>query len=99
MKEQQGWIVQLDVDLEDKNHQLTSLEEASPIKVFGKVQDGQRGATLWPLYVWELILEQLMNGRLPTSVNANMFLQRFSPKTKMKDYQVFAPSAEVPLFF
>jgi hypothetical protein len=41
----------------------------------------------WPLYVGETILEQLINGTLPSSVSANivMFIQRFSPVTKIKE--------------
>jgi hypothetical protein len=86
-KQLQEQVVDLEVDLEEKNSKLVELEGSCPIKVFGKVRHGQRGATSWPLYVWELILEQLVNGTPPSSVSANivMFIQRFSPRTKIKE--------------
>ena len=87
VQEQQERIVDLELDLDEKNQQLTLMEEASPIQFFCKVRSGRRGATSWPLYVWELILEQLVNGTPPTSVNANivMFLQHFSPRIVIKE--------------
>jgi hypothetical protein len=39
--------------------------------MFGKVCKGQRGATLWLLYVWELIFELLMNGSQNISEQTN----------------------------
>ena len=76
-KQLQEQVVDLEVDLEEKNSKFVELEGSCPIKVFGKVRHGQRGATSWPLYVWELILEQLVNGTPPSSVSANivMFLK------------------------
>ena len=59
-----------------------------PIQIFGKVRGNNRGgASSWPLIVWELILEQLVNGTPPTSINSNivMFIQRFLPKTVIKE--------------
>jgi hypothetical protein len=87
VKQLQEQVVDLEVDLEEKTNKLVELEDSCPIKVFGKIRHGQRGATSWPLYVWELILEQLVNGTPPSSVSANivMFIQRFSPRTKIKE--------------
>ena len=85
--EQQEKIVDMELDIEEKNQQLMLLENASPIKVFCKVRSGRGGASSWPLYVWELLLEQLVNGTPPASVNANivMFIHHFSPRTVIKE--------------
>jgi chromosome segregation ATPase len=47
-KQLQEQVVDLEVDLEEKNSKLIELECLCPIKVFGKVRHGQRGATSWP---------------------------------------------------
>ena len=65
-------LIDLAEQLEAKERQLASAEDAVPIKEFGKVSDGTRGQATWPLYVWELIIEQLVNGTPPSSVNANI---------------------------
>jgi uncharacterized coiled-coil protein SlyX len=62
VKQQQSQIVDLEVNIEEKNKQISKLEGACLIQVFGKVRKGQHGATSWPLFVWELILEMLVNG-------------------------------------
>jgi hypothetical protein len=87
VKHQQSQIVDLEVNVEEKNKQISELEGACPIQVFGKIRKGQRGATSWPLFVWELILDMLVNGTPPTAVSANIviFIQRFSPRTKIKE--------------
>ena len=87
VKQLQEQVVDLEVDLEEKSKKVIELEDSCPIKVFGKVRHGQRGATSWPFYVWELILEQLVNGTPPSSVSANIviFIQRFSPRVKIKE--------------
>jgi hypothetical protein len=87
VKQLQEQVVDLEVDLEEKSKKVIELEDSCPIEVFGKVRHGQRGATSWPFYVWELILEQLVNGTPPSSVSANIviFIQRFSPRVKIKE--------------
>jgi hypothetical protein len=87
VKQQQSQIVDLEVDIEEKNKQITELEGACPIQVFGKLRKGQRGATSWPLFIWELILEMLVNGTPPTAISSNIviFIQRFSPRIKIKE--------------
>jgi hypothetical protein len=87
VKQQQSQIVDLEVDIEEKYKQISELEGACPIQVCGKVRKGQHGATSWPLFIWELILEMLMNGTPPTAISANIviFIQRFSPRIKIKE--------------
>jgi hypothetical protein len=87
VKQLQEQVVDLEVDLEEKSNKLAELEHSCPIKVFGKVRHGQRGATSWPHYVWELILEQLVNGTPPTSINANIItiIRAFSPTTIIRE--------------
>ena len=69
---------------EDQNKQLSSL---MPIPFIGKVREkGKRGAPSWPLFVWEMLLEQLVNGTPPTAVNANIrsIVERVSPGTEIR---------------
>jgi len=86
-KTQNNQLMELEDKLDRKNNQFQELEKAVPIKVFCKIRDGQRGAMLWPHFIWELILEQLINGTPPSSVNSNIlsFLRCFSPKTVIKE--------------
>jgi len=68
----------------DQKKQLSTLR---PIPFIGKVQEkGKKGAPSWPLFVWELLLEQLVNGTLPTAVNANIWsiVERVSPGTEIR---------------
>jgi hypothetical protein len=87
VKNQNHQLMELEDELDRKNIQVQELEKAVPIKVFGKIRDGQRGATSWPHFIWELILEQLVNGTPPSSVNSNIisFLRCFSPTTVIKE--------------
>jgi uncharacterized protein YhaN len=77
----------LEKELNAKNDKIKVLEEMSPVKCFGKVHQGRRGATSWPHYVWELILEQLVNGTPPTSINANIvaIIQSACPTTTIRE--------------
>jgi hypothetical protein len=86
LKQQQSQLMELEEELDKKNDELHELDKSISIKVFGKVRGGQRGATSLPLLVWELIMEQLVNGTPPTSVNANIlsFVRCFSPMTIIK---------------
>lgn len=69
---------------EDQKKQLSSL---TPIPFIGKVrEEGKKGAPSWPLFVWEMLLEQLVNGTPPTAVNANIrsIVERVSPGTEIR---------------
>ena len=72
LKQQQSQLMELEEELDKKNDELHELDKSFSIKVFGKVRGGQRGATSCPHFVWELIMEQLVNGTPPISVNANI---------------------------
>ena len=41
----------------------------------------------WPFYMWELIIEQLVNGTPPSAVNNNIIalVKCFSPSTKISE--------------
>ena len=81
LSKQQEDLLDLVEQLETKKKELTAAEEAVPIREFGKVREGNRGQATWPLYVWELIIEQLVNGTPPSSVNPNIvtFIKKLSP--------------------
>ena len=64
------------IDLEHKLNvaikELTRAKDAVPIKIFGKVCQGNRGNPCWSLHVWELIIEQIVNGTPPCGINGNI---------------------------
>ena len=66
---------------------MVSSEDSIPVKVFGKVCKVKGGTSSWPTYVWEIIIEQLINGTPPTSVNANIItmIKTFSPSTEIQE--------------
>lgn len=78
-------------DLEQEIHNLqldlTIASSAIPIKIVGKVREGRGGQARWPHYMWEIIMEQLINGTPPSSVNENIFamLKTFSPSIEIKE--------------
>lgn len=88
VKRQDEHRIELEMQLMDQDQLIEDLIDSAPIKVFGKVRGNKKGgASSWPLFVWELILELLVNGTPPTSINASIitFLRRFSPKTVIKE--------------
>jgi len=48
---------------------------------------GKRGATRCPVSIWELIMEQLVNGAPPSLVNANFitFVATMAPHIEIKE--------------
>ena len=70
------------------NDQEAKMKELSPIPIIGKVREkGTKGAPSWPLFVWEMVLEHLVNGTPPSAVNANIrsIVERVSPVTVIKE--------------
>jgi len=82
-------IQKLTLLLGETSKQLTTFEHAVPIKCIQKeTLLGQKcGQLPWPLYVWDLIMEQLVNGTPPSAVWSNIVLhvKTFSPSTTIKD--------------
>lgn len=89
---QQKLVMEQDINNELKQEiqeceiQLDAANAAVPVKEICKVSDGSRGRS-WPLFIWELIIEQIVNGTPPSSVNSNIvsMLQTFSPSTKISE--------------
>ena len=72
--------------LEETSIGLEEAKNALPHTVIGK--ELCRGCVRqWPLYIWELILEQLVNGTPPSSVADNIVahVKQFSPTTVIKE--------------
>jgi hypothetical protein len=73
---------ELEDDLHNEEAKIHSIDDAIPIKAKG-------GQSSWPHYVWELILEQLIAGTPPSSINADivliLMLKAFSCNTKFKE--------------
>ena len=58
--------------LDDSTLCLSIAEAAVPIKVIAKSRDGQGSTSSWPLYVWELIIEQPVIGTPSAAINSNI---------------------------
>ena len=51
--------------LEESEKKMASMKAEVPIKVIGKERIGNKGRPTWSMYIWELILDQLVNGTPP----------------------------------
>ena len=72
---------------DNSQKKLQKLEDAIPIKVIEKCPNGKYGAISWGLEMWEMILEPLVNGMPPSSMDKNIvsFVCKFSPSTTMNE--------------
>ncbi len=77
----------LQMKLEECEMEIEKANGAVPIKEVCKVREGGRGNASWPFFIWELIIEQLVNGTPPSSVNSNIvsLIRTFSPTTKISE--------------
>ena len=80
-------VLELKEQLDESTLHLSIAEAAVPIKAIAKSRDGRGGTSSWPLYVWELIIEQLENGTPPTAINSNIIsmIKTFSPTTTISE--------------
>jgi len=80
-------VTELETLVDESASKLKELELSVPIKEIKKTQAGHGGGLLWPLYIWDLILEQLVSGTPPSSVSANIHAHvlKFSPCTKITE--------------
>ena len=82
-----GALGELQSLVDDYEKKLDAAEAAVPIKVIKKRREGKSGSTRWGVEIWELILEQLVNGTPPSSINDNIIahVKKFSPSTKIEE--------------
>lgn len=75
------------VDLDDANQKLLVADQACPVKTIGKVREGKCGQARWPLYMWEIIIQQIVNGTPPSAINNNIvaMIETFSPSTVIRE--------------
>ena len=68
------------------------LNAAVHIKEIKKERVGQHGASSWPLYIWDLILEHLVNSTLLSLICASIasMVKTFSPTTKIQLSSIWA---------
>ena len=80
-------VLELEEQLDNSALSLSIANAAVPIKVIAKSIDGRGGTSSWTLYVWELIIEQLVNGTPPTAINSNIvtMIKTFSPTTTISE--------------
>ena len=74
---------------DDLQKKLTRAEEAlttaAPRLKIGRQRHGNRGGRSWPHFMWEIMMEQLVNGTPPTAVNKNILthVHHFSPECQV----------------
>ena len=80
-------LIDLEATVDENNKKLQQMEAAVPITIIKKVREGNCGRPRWPLNIYELIMEQLVSGTPPTSVNGNIIahVKAFSPSTIIKE--------------
>ena len=72
--------------LEENEKKMETLKVEVLIKLLGKERIVNKGKPTWSMYILELILEQLVNGTPPSSINANIVahVKKVLPSTKIK---------------
>ena len=87
VKSLENTVEELQAMLEESGKQLQSAQSKVPITVMKKERIGKRGATRWPAFIWESIMEQLVNGTPPSSVNSNIitFVATMAPHIEIKE--------------
>ena len=58
--------------LEKIKNMMASMKAEVPIKSIGKERICNEGIPTWTIYIWELILEHLMNGKPPSMIKNNI---------------------------
>lgn len=77
--------------LEESDAKLVAAQEdkaaAVPIPVVQRERKGKTGNRSWGLDIWEVIIEQLVNGTPPASICSNMIalVRKFSPSTEIRE--------------
>jgi hypothetical protein len=87
LKDKDKLIADLMCALDDANMTVHSVGQLFPIKEICKVREGRGSMSRWPFYMWELIIEQLVNGTPPSAVNNNIIalVKCFLPSTKISE--------------
>ena len=86
-KELEERVIDLGYSVEEGVKLLSEAEALVPIRVIEKIRVGKYGAPVWPFYIHELVMEQIVNGTPPSSINANIVanVRTFSPGTIIKE--------------
>ena len=73
--------------LEKIKNMMASMKAEVPIKSIGKERICNEGIPTWKIYIWELILEHLVNGTPPSLINNNIVahVKKFLPLKKIKE--------------
>ena len=80
-------VAEMDLLVEESARKLEKLELSVPIKEIKKEQTGRGGSLSLSLHIWDLILEQLVNGTPPSYVSANIHAHVKIFFTIDKDYR------------
>ena len=74
-------------DLENELYEVKSQPEIAEIKREPKRRQCDSNVHSWPLHVWKIILNQLVNGTPPSSINSNIIahVKLLSPRTVIKE--------------
>ena len=77
------------MSIDEQKKSFSQSKQAIRIKTIGRVCEHNRGQPTWPLYMYKLIIEQLVNGTPPSSINGNIILlvNTFAPRTVVSELQ------------
>lgn len=80
-------VGELQDKLDESNKQLQSAQAKVPVTVIKKEQVGSKGAPKWPVYIWELLMEQLVYRTPSSSINHNIisFVAKLAPDIEIKE--------------
>ncbi len=77
----QGALYEMSDLMEQSTQRIQELEDAMPIQVIKRTRTGRGGNSSWQPFMWDLIMEALINGTPPSAVRANiqLHIQTFAP--------------------
>ena len=73
--------------MEEQSRRIKELEANMPIKEVKRVRTGRGGSSSWEPYMWDLIMEGLLNGSTPRAVRENIqtHIDTFAPGVKISE--------------
>lgn len=80
-------VIDLKVEVQEGNKLLHLSNAAISFPIIEKERKGRKGRPRWPLYIYELIMEMLVKGTPPSSINGNIVahVRSFCPTIIIKE--------------
>lgn len=76
-----GALYELNDLMQESTKRIEELEESMPITEIKRVRTGKGGNSSWQPFMWDLIMEALINGTPPSAIRANiqLHIETFAP--------------------